>query len=109
MTLGGIPVEFFLFAVMLAGVAVFHRHTLPVALAGLGAVVLFELTLGEFSPANLGPQALLVHFAHEWVALVNLFGLLLGFSLLARHFELSHIPDVLPRILPDDWKGGLVL
>ena len=35
-------------------------------------------------------------------------GLLLGFALLAKHFEETRIPDVLPRFLPDDWKGALV-
>jgi Na+/H+ antiporter NhaD/arsenite permease-like protein len=34
---------------------------------------------------------------------------LLGFAILARHFELSQVPDWLPRFLPDDWKGGFVL
>jgi Na+/H+ antiporter NhaD/arsenite permease-like protein len=38
-----------------------------------------------------------------------LFGLLVGFALLSRHFEESHIPHLLPRVLPDDWRGGLVL
>ena len=41
--------------------------------------------------------------------LANLFALLVGFALLSRHFEESHVPHVLPRVLPDDWKGGLVL
>ena len=41
--------------------------------------------------------------------LANLFALLVGFALLSRHFEQSQLPHVLPRILPDDWKGGLVL
>src|SRR5204862_18980 len=36
-------------------------------------------------------------------------GLLLGFALLSNHFEESKIPAVLPRFLPDDWKGGFVL
>src|SRR5262249_32878383 len=35
--------------------------------------------------------------------------LLTGFALLARQFEDSKVPDVLPRFLPDDWKGGFVL
>ena len=47
--------------------------------------------------------------AHEWVILANLLGLLLGFALLSKHFEDSNVPDVLPRFLPDDWKGGFVL
>ena len=47
--------------------------------------------------------------AHEWVILANLLGLLLGFALLSNHFEDSKVPEVLPRFLPDDWKGGFVL
>ena len=49
------------------------------------------------------------HLAHAWVILANLLGLLLGFALLSRHFEESRIPAELPRILPDDWKGGFLL
>ena len=41
--------------------------------------------------------------------LTNLLGLLVGFALLSNHFEKSHVPAVLPRFLPDDWKGGFVL
>src|SRR5690606_29613084 len=36
-------------------------------------------------------------------------GLLLGFALLARHFEESGAPEVLPRVLPAGWKGGFML
>jgi Na+/H+ antiporter NhaD/arsenite permease-like protein len=43
------------------------------------------------------------------VILANLFALLVGFALLSRHFEQSNLPHLLPSILPDDWKGGLVL
>ena len=32
----------------------------------------------------------------------------LGFGLLAKHFEDTEIPAVLPRWLPDDWKGCFV-
>jgi Na+/H+ antiporter NhaD/arsenite permease-like protein len=45
----------------------------------------------------------------EWRILLNLMGLLFGFAILAKHFELSNIPKILPKFLPDDWKGGLVL
>src|SRR5438105_11073429 len=51
----------------------------------------------------------LEHLSHEWVLLTNLFGLLLGFALLSKHFEASRLPAWLPKLLPDDWKGGLVL
>src|SRR5213080_2233551 len=33
----------------------------------------------------------------------------MGFALLSRHFEKSHVPVVLPKYLPDDWKGAFVL
>ena len=46
---------------------------------------------------------------HEWVILANLFLLLMGFALLSRHFEESKLPDVMPAILPDDWKGAFAL
>src|SRR6185295_2572306 len=31
------------------------------------------------------------------------------FALLSKHFEDSNVPVVLPKILPDDWKGGFML
>ena len=33
----------------------------------------------------------------------------MGFALLSRHFEESRVPDKMPALLPDDWKGGVVL
>jgi Na+/H+ antiporter NhaD/arsenite permease-like protein len=33
----------------------------------------------------------------------------MGFALLSRHFEESRVPDRLPELLPDDWRGGFVL
>jgi Na+/H+ antiporter NhaD/arsenite permease-like protein len=102
------PPEFLLFAATLLGVALFHRHTLPVAALGLAAIVGYKLGFADFhgQPGLLG---LLWHLEEEWVILANLFALLVGFALLSRHFEQSHLPHLLPRILPDDWKGGLVL
>ena len=49
------------------------------------------------------------HLGHEWVTLANLLGLITGFALLANHFHRSSLPLLLPRILPDDWKGGFLL
>ena len=104
----GIPVEFVLFGATLAGVAIFHRHTLHVALIGLSAIVLYKLFFTGFKTGP-GLGGLGVHLLHEWVVLTNLLGLLLGFALLSRHFEESHVPAALPRFLPDDWKGAFVL
>ncbi|MDD5391295.1 MAG: citrate transporter [Gallionellaceae bacterium] len=104
----GIPVAFILFALTLLGVALFHHYTLAVALTGLTSITLYKLGFTDFHGVY-GFSGLLLHLEHEWVTLANLLGLLLGFSILARHFEDSRIPEVLPRYLPDDWKGGFVL
>jgi Na+/H+ antiporter NhaD/arsenite permease-like protein len=104
----GIPVDFILFALTLVGVAVFHHYTLQVALAGLAAITAYKLAFTGFA-AGTGPAGLGAHLLQEWVLLANLLCLLVGFALLSRHFEDSHVPEVLPRILPGDWKGGFVL
>jgi len=104
----GVPVDFVLFALTLAGVALFHHHTLYVALTGLAVITLYKLGFTGFRTGP-GLGGLARHMAHEWVILANLLGLLLGFALLSRHFEDSNIPAVLPKFLPDDWKGGFLL
>jgi Na+/H+ antiporter NhaD/arsenite permease-like protein len=107
---GGIPVEFGIFALTLLGVAIFHHHTLKVALIGLGALIAYKLGFSVFGPHHAsGFGGFAAHLGHEWVILANLFGLLTGFALLASAFERSHVPALLPRFLPDDWKGGFVL
>ncbi|MEH2498169.1 Na+/H+ antiporter NhaD/arsenite permease-like protein [Bradyrhizobium sp. AZCC 1678] len=104
----GIPVDFILFALTLLGVALFHHKTLQVALAGLAAIIVYKLIFTGFKYGT-GVGGLGHHMAHEWVTLGNLFLLLMGFALLSRHFEESRIPDEMPALLPDDWKGGVVL
>lgn len=104
----GIPVDFILFALTLLGVALFHKHTLRVALTGLAVITLYKLGFTGFKTGD-GLPGLFDHLAHEWVILTNLLGLLVGFALLSNHFEKSHLPQVLPRFLPDNWKGGFVL
>ena len=106
--IAGIPVDFILFACVLTGVALFHHHTFRVAVWGLLAITAYKLLITGFKTGP-GFTGLALHLGHEWVTLANLLGLLLGFALLSRHFEDSRIPSVLPRYLPDDWKGGFVL
>jgi Na+/H+ antiporter NhaD/arsenite permease-like protein len=101
MNIDGIPSEFILFSLTLLGVALFHRHALIVAVSGMVTIASFKWGLTSFDWA--------AHWAHEWVVLCNLLGLLLGFSLLADHFEQSQLPALLPNVLPDDWRGGFVL
>ena len=93
----GIPIDFVFFALTLLGIALFHRHTLPIALAGLALITAYKLVFTGFKDgAGLTGLGLL-------------FLLLMGFALLSRHFEESAIPDEMPALLPDDWKGGVVL
>lgn len=104
----GIPFDFILFALTLLSVALFHHHTLQVALTGLGTIALYKLIFTGFKTGD-GIPGLLGHFAHEWVILSNLLCLLLGFALLSKHFEESHIPSVLPKYLPGQAKGAFAL
>jgi Na+/H+ antiporter NhaD/arsenite permease-like protein len=103
-----IPVEFVLFALTLLGVALLHHRTFEVALVGLSAITLYKVFFSQFATGS-GLSGLVGHFAHEWVTLANLGGLLLGFAILAVHFEHSRIPKVLPRFLPSDWRGPLLM
>ncbi|MGC2317535.1 MAG: citrate transporter [Bradyrhizobium sp.] len=104
----GIPFDFVLFAATLLGIALFHRHTLPIALGGLVAITTYKLSITGFKD-GAGLAGLFIHLSHEFSLLANLFLLLMGFALLSRHFEESAIPDEMPALLPDGWKGGLVL
>ncbi|MBF0182072.1 MAG: citrate transporter, partial [Magnetococcales bacterium] len=104
----GIPLDFILFATTLIGVALFHHKVLQVALTGLGVILTYNLFVTGFKH-GAGMTGLVAHFGHEWVILANLFCLLVGFALLADHFERSHVPELLPRLLPDGWMGAFVL
>ncbi|MBK9733651.1 MAG: citrate transporter [Saprospiraceae bacterium] len=114
----GIPIEFILFGLTLLGVAVFHNHTFSVAIVGLTAIILYKylfISGYPFAEHFFGHNPFLSQIADkqlrqgEWGVLLNLTGLLLGFGVLAKIFEESGIPDILPKYLPDDWKGPAVL
>ncbi|MEO8195506.1 MAG: citrate transporter [Thermoanaerobaculia bacterium] len=104
----GIPLEFIFFGLTLLGVALFHHKTLQVALGGLAVIALYKILFSGFK-GGTGLGGFVTHLGHEWVIIANLLGLLVGFALLARHFEESEIPKVLPRYLPDDWQGAFAL
>ena len=104
----GVPLEFVLFGLTLAGVALFHHHTLQVALTGLAAITLYKLGFTGFKTgrgprrARRAPAARVDHPHQPARPAARL-------RLLSNHFEESQVPAVLPRFLPDDWKGGFVL
>ena len=78
-TLVGIPVDFILFAGTLLGVALFHHHVLQVALTGLATIATYKILFTGFK-AGAGVAGFGLHMAHEWVLLVNLLCLLVGFG-----------------------------
>jgi Na+/H+ antiporter NhaD/arsenite permease-like protein len=101
LVLFGIPVVFLFFAATLAGVALFARRSLEVAAAGFVAIVVARLAGGHFDWLRV--------LEGQWSKLANLFGLLVGFALVADHFERSHLPERLPRLLPRGALGCFVL
>lgn len=92
--------EIGVFAVMLIGIAIWHTQNARIAAGGLLLIVLLRMNAGT---------NVLHHLRHEGAGLLNLLGLLVGFELLADHVRGSKLPELLPRWLPDDWKGGFVL
>ena len=103
-----IRLEFILFALTLVGVAVFHKATTWVAAIGLLSILTVKfIFLPKFSlTTHLFGGA---HGEGEWQVLLNLAGLILGFGILAKHFEDSKLPEIIPHYLPADWRGGFIL
>jgi Na+/H+ antiporter NhaD/arsenite permease-like protein len=98
----GVPLEYLLFAATLLGITFSHRLALPIAGLGLVATATFKvLAIESFS---LGHQV-----GHEWITMLDLLGLLVGFGLLSDHFERSGIPERIPRFLPKGAPGAFAL
>lgn len=105
---GGIRIEFIIFALTLVGVALFHNHTMWVALIGLSTVLAIKFIFDD--QFDLGAHIVgNEHHEGEWKTLVNLIGLLFGFGILAKHFEESKVPEILPKFLPNGYMGAVVL
>ncbi|OFY76784.1 MAG: citrate transporter [Bacteroidetes bacterium RBG_19FT_COMBO_42_7] len=117
-SLGPVRVEFIIFGLILLGVALFHKQTFWVAVIGLSVLLTFKLLLDPgfnlfehfFGTTPMGEQIMDKELRQgEWGIILNLLGLLLGFAILSKIFEESGVPDILPRYLPDDWKGPFLL
>jgi Na+/H+ antiporter NhaD/arsenite permease-like protein len=117
-SIGPVRVEFIIFGLILLCVALFHHQTFWVAVTGLTVLLAFKLIFdpgfhpGEhfFGTTPFGEQIMDKELRQgEWGIILNLLGLLLGFAVLSKIFEESHVPDILPRYLPDDWKGPFLL
>ncbi|MBK9129984.1 MAG: citrate transporter, partial [Phycisphaerales bacterium] len=98
---GQVPYAFVLFVLVLLGIGMFHHHTLHVSLTGAAVITLYTAILAPDHHPSPATPGLLPHFLHEVEhTLLNLGGLMLGFTLLADLFERSHLPDSLVRVLP---------
>lgn len=95
------PFQFLLFGATLLGVMLLHGKHLQVAVTGLVAIVAYT---AFFTDVNL-----FTHAMHEAPLVLNLLGLLVGFELMANHFQHSKLALKAPAILPDDWKGPFAL
>lgn len=111
-------IEFIFFALILLGVALFHKKAFYFSVAGFFVILAYKLI---FDPAFhiaghfFGDVNFLEQLADhekrvgEWGIILNLFGLLLGFSILSKIFEESEVPAIIPRFLPNTWVGPLIL
>lgn len=97
--------EFVLFALTLVGVALFHKQTMWVALTGMTLIIIYKLAFNDPSE----PFHIFHHLGEEGRTLLNLMGLLFGFAVLSKHFEESHVPDLLPNYLSGGWLGAFSL
>jgi Na+/H+ antiporter NhaD/arsenite permease-like protein len=116
--IGPVRVEFIIFGLILLGVALLHKQTFWVAVIGLTALMTFKLVFDPgfhlmehlFGTTPFGNQLMDKSLRQgEWGIILNLMGLLLGFALLSKIFEESGVPEILPKYLPDDWKGPFFL
>jgi Na+/H+ antiporter NhaD/arsenite permease-like protein len=117
-SVGPVRLEFIIFGFILLGVALFHKQTFWVAVIGLTVLLTFKLVFDPgfhllehlFGTTPMSEQIMDKGLRQgEWGIILNLLGLLLGFAILSKIFEESGVPDVLPRFLPDDWKGPFIL
>jgi Na+/H+ antiporter NhaD/arsenite permease-like protein len=117
-SIGPVRLEFIIFGLILLGVALYHKHTFRVAVIGLTVLLTFKLIFIQdfhlvkhlFGTTPFGEQLMDKNLRQgEWGIILNLLGLLLGFALLSKIFEESGVPDVLPKFLPNDWKGAFLL
>ena len=117
-SIGPVRLEFIFFGLILLGVALFHKHTFWVALIGLTVLMTFKLVFDPgfhlmehfFGTTPMAEQLMDKEMRQgEWGIILNLLGLLLGFGILSKIFEESGVPDILPKYLPDDWKGPFLL
>ncbi len=109
---------FLLFGMILVGIAFNHKNAFYFSVFGALTILLFKEWMDPqfhlfehiFGSNGLSEQLLSKEMRQgEWPILLNLFGLLLGFAILAKFFEDSEIPTLIPNYLPSKWLGPFML
>lgn len=95
------------FACTIAGISIFHKRSHAIALSGFCIISILRFFIGFDN--TTGIEGMSRHLAHEWSGVSNIFLLIIGFTIVAQYFERSNVPIMIPKILPDDWKGGFCL
>ena len=106
--LSGIPLEFIFFAAVLMTIAVVPRMAGRAAAAGALGISFYKAICSPFDE-GAGAAGLVAHGVREWVGLANLLALLLGFAMLAQHFENSRAAHAMRRALGSGPAVGFVL
>lgn len=106
LTCFGLRWEIIIFSLTLVCIAIFYKRTTDVAIIGTTILVLFKLFVDpEFTLKTLSDE----QYIHTYLDLINLTGMLLGFNILADNFAKSNLPYKIPKILPNNMFGGIIL
>ena len=105
----GVPVDFILFALTLLGVALFHHHTLRVALVGLASITLYKLAVLAVHRGRRRRAASSRTSRTSGCCSRTCSACCWASRCCRKHSRRAACPAWLPRFLPDDWKGGFVL
>ncbi len=109
---------FLLFGMILVGIAFNHKHAFYYSVFGALTILVFKEWMSPsfhllehiFGEHSMVDQLMDKEMRQgEWPILLNLLGLLLGFAILAKLFEDSEIPSLIPNFLSEKWTGPFLL
>lgn len=102
----GIRWEIIIFAATLVGIGIFYKNTTDIAIIGATSMIAFKImVIPDFTIETLSSP----EYIDQYINLINLAGLLLGFNILADLFLKSNVPYKIPKILPNNYWSGFIL
>ncbi|MDI9347438.1 MAG: hypothetical protein QM538_02935 [Methylacidiphilales bacterium] len=102
-----IYLQFTIFALILLGIIFYHKHSLLIATGG--TVMLLCFTVAASYLQLIPSFSVIGHVYEHGHLLINIFALLLGFTLLAKLFETSGAVSYIHMVLPNHWIGAFLL